>query len=399
MASIPADYYVSCTFQDLRSLGAATPVITIRKAFVQSKSLSVKRIICYAPYQYTTGSVPFIVSLHDGKGNITTLQSGQFAVSYDLQPIVNLLSLKTLTGGCNGQCNGQCMQANLQWDKTRFEELSYIQAPETLGAVNVFMTVFHQQPFYKPTIYSKAQEGEFRDLTKFDLTKFSSINLALGIASLEYCPDVVGNVITNRLLRDTFVVFSVSPAMLRCNAHPFNTEARGFTPFVPAITAFSPLFNKQEECSSWQSTHAKAQNPLKCACTLDKVDDTLFALEPLQGYGYQFSQLHDVTTSSAGQVVGYRSIVPDQGCGYTGQQCFYDTVTKALITSTDGKGATVDLVSPNSNYIDHFFLDTIPWNFCCNGMPLAECQLYYKNRPNENCTGSTCKSTASPTCL
>ena len=66
--------------------------------------------------------------------------------------------------------------------------------------------------------------------------------------------------------------------------------------------------------------------------------------------------------------------------GGSGQQCCYNG--DFLVTGQPG-GGTVDLVSPDVDFIGHVVNDVIPYLLCCKAGVFSNCGEYYKNRPSD----------------
>ena len=62
-----------------------------------------------------------------------------------------------------------------------------------------------------------------------------------------------------------------------------------------------------------------------------------------------------------------------------GQQCCYNG--DSLVVGPPG-GGTVDVVSPEKSYLDHFRRDVLPWFYCCKLS--KNCGKYYERRPSDD---------------
>ena len=64
-----------------------------------------------------------------------------------------------------------------------------------------------------------------------------------------------------------------------------------------------------------------------------------------------------------------------------GQQCCYRN--NALVVGPPG-GGTVDLVSPDVDFIGHLIQDVVPYLLCCKAGKFSNCAEYYRHRPSDN---------------
>ena len=67
--------------------------------------------------------------------------------------------------------------------------------------------------------------------------------------------------------------------------------------------------------------------------------------------------------------------------GGSGQQCCYRN--NALVVGPPG-GGTVDLVSPDVDFIGHLIQDVIPYLLCCKAGIFSNCAEYYRHRPSDD---------------
>ena len=67
--------------------------------------------------------------------------------------------------------------------------------------------------------------------------------------------------------------------------------------------------------------------------------------------------------------------------GGSGQQCCYRNNT--LVVGPPG-GGTVDLVSPDVDFIGHFIQDVEPYLLCCKAGIFSDCAEYYRHRPSDD---------------